>query len=397
MIARFLLGRIVGGESEGPAERSREARRYHLSDFRDLDPWKRRMTYRWLVGMALFGIVCLVYACLVMRASVSDEHSGWFDQSDPEVQQALSIAQADAEQGGAVHVQVGTYVENIDSVDIKDSTFNVTMLVWFRWQGSPDLDVAHHFNVVHGLTVDSTVIRDETVGDARYQLVRITSTVSKVFDTRRFPLDSHELMITVQSSLPAAEVIFDPDYDNSTENAALSISGYDVTATGRGVTASLAGSSESDPVISGVPVLSDFVTTVDIDSHGFGLYFKCFLAMYGTTLWVLIMLYVCGHQRVDPLDMLPDALFGTVANIMIGAELLPDALNLGLLEFMNVWGVLTILATTLAVIQVNNIRSDYGSDPDEEFAEFFGRTMFFVIAALTIIGDVAIPIAATIG
>lgn len=397
MIGKFLLGRIVGGETEGPAEIRREASEYHISDFRGLDPWKRRMTIRWVVGTAIAGIACLVAFCLILRGSVESEHATWFDQSSPEVSEALATAEDHANREGAVRVQVGTYVENIDSVDIKDSSFDATVLVWFRWTGSPDLDMANHFSILRGLTNSSAVIRDETVGDTRYQLVRITTTVAKLYDTRRFPLDSHELRIVVESTYRAARVLFVPDYDNSSMNAALSVPGYNVTAIRNGITANVSETSESDPFAIDAPVMSDFVTAIDIDSHGLGLYFKCFIAMYGTTLWVLIMLFVCGHQRIDPLDMLPDALFGTVANIMIGAELLPDALDLGLLEFMNIWGVVTILATTLAVIQVNNIRSDYGNRPDEEYAEFFGRSMFLVVAALAVVGDIAIPLAASMG
>jgi hypothetical protein len=78
---------------------------------------------------------------------------------------------------------------------------------------------------------------------------------------------------------------------------------------------------------------------------------------------------------------------------MIGAALLPDALSLGLLEFVNMWGVATVLMATLAVIQINNIRSDYGQ-ADEAFAEFFGRGLFYVIAALTVVGNVALPLCA---
>jgi hypothetical protein len=57
------------------------------------------------------------------------------------------------------------------------------------------------------------------------------------------------------------------------------------------------------------------------------------------------------------------------------------------------WGVATVLMATLAVIQINNIRSDYGQ-ADEAFAEFFGRGLFYVIAALTVVGNVALPLCA---
>jgi hypothetical protein len=144
------------------------------------------------------------------------------------------------------------------------------------------------------------------------------------------------------------------------------------------------------PPVTSAPVTSEFVTALTFRRNGLGLYFKCFIAMYGTTLWVLIMLYICGHHRVDPLGMIPGALFGTVSNIMVGAALLPDALDMGLLEFVNVWGILTILATAVVIIQVNNIRSQYGRK-DEPFAGFIGRVMFYIIAVIAIAGNILLP------
>lgn len=89
--------------------------------------------------------------------------------------------------------------------------------------------------------------------------------------------------------------------------------------------------------------------------------------------------------------MIPAALFGTVSNIMVGANLLPDALEVGLLEYVNIWGIFTILAVTISVINVNRIRSKF---EDRDFAKFFGRVMFYSIITLTLLGHVLMPLSA---
>ncbi|MCH3943347.1 MAG: hypothetical protein LKE37_06735 [Atopobiaceae bacterium] len=394
MIGRMLRIWAVGeGDTTSPAERVRRHRRLHLDDVDDLAPWKRRMLRHWLLGTALVGAALIVFACLCLRDAVGDERAEWFDQSSPQVQSWLSTADRQAGEGNATRVTCGTYLSNISSIDIAGTDFNVTMQVWFRWQGDEALDMADHFTIYKGIINSQEVVRQESVGDTHYQLVRLNVDISKDFDTRRFPLDSHQLCIYVKSAYPASQVIFVPDVENSQVNGGLSTSGYDIGDETWGESAYVRESSDGAPGIEEHQAMSEFVTAVTITSKGFGTFFKCFVAMYATSLWVLIMLYICGKDRVDPLDMLPDALFGTVANVMIGAALLPDALSLGLLEFVNMWGVATVLMATLAVIQINNIRSDYGQ-ADEAFAEFFGRGLFYVIAALTVVGNVALPLCA---
>ncbi|NCB92424.1 MAG: hypothetical protein EOM40_07605 [Clostridia bacterium] len=89
--------------------------------------------------------------------------------------------------------------------------------------------------------------------------------------------------------------------------------------------------------------------------------------------------------------MIPAALFGTVSNIMIGANLLPDALDIGLLEYVNFWGILTILMGALIVININRIRT---SRKDFVFATLYGRIMFFTMVFFVVTGHVLLPIAA---
>lgn len=89
--------------------------------------------------------------------------------------------------------------------------------------------------------------------------------------------------------------------------------------------------------------------------------------------------------------MIPAALFGTVTNITVGASLLPDTLSLGLLEFVNTWGVLTIIAGTITVINVNHIRKKW---EDRAYAKKYGRVMSALIMFFTVPGHIIMPLAA---
>ncbi|MEA5004760.1 MAG: hypothetical protein VB081_14830, partial [Christensenella sp.] len=95
----------------------------------------------------------------------------------------------------------------------------------------------------------------------------------------------------------------------------------------------------------------------------------------------------------DPLSMIPAALFGTVANIMVGANLLPDALQAGLLEYVNVWGIMMILMGAMAIININRIRKKY---EDRDFSKHYGRVLFYTILILVLAGNLLMPICAYI-
>ncbi|MEG2703237.1 MAG: hypothetical protein RSA65_11505, partial [Clostridia bacterium] len=121
------------------------------------------------------------------------------------------------------------------------------------------------------------------------------------------------------------------------------------------------------------------------------MYMKCFIALFGTSLWIFITLFICTNHHVDPLDMIPEALFGSVGNIMIGASLLPDALSMGLLEYVNIWGIMTVIAGAMYIISVNRIRNKY---QDQDYAYFFGRAMFVLLLFFVVAGHILMPLCA---
>lgn len=89
--------------------------------------------------------------------------------------------------------------------------------------------------------------------------------------------------------------------------------------------------------------------------------------------------------------MMPAILIGTVTNLMIGANLVPDALHTGLLEFINVWGIYTVLIATVLIVVINRIRSKYN---ESGFAEFFGKILFYTVLITTVLGHIILPLSA---
>lgn len=295
--------------------------------------------------------------------------------------------------GDAARITSGTYVENIEEISLKSSYYTINFIAWFSWEGHDDIDIANNVRIYKGEISNKQLLKDYHKDGQNYQRIRVTAKVSKNYATTRFPLESHQFRMYIETSYPIEEVVFTADRENSGLNSSMSITGYEFLRSEVGSFAHIYDKTWSDPEISGRLIHSEVVTDLEVNRADFGLYIKCIIAMLGTSVWVFIVMFINVRHRVDPLSMIPAALFGTVSNIMVGANLLPDALSLGLIEYINIFGIITILFGALSIINVNRIRAK-ASGGSESYAQLFGRTMFYVLLICTIAGHILLPLAA---
>lgn len=345
-----------------------------------------------LVGSLLaIGVAVLLFFTLTLLSEKNHARDSWYSYLSDPPEQAQEIEKLSQ---NAVKVSVGTYIENLREINLKNSTFHVEGLIWFNWEGPSDLDPAHNFRVFKGDIGDSVVVKETHEGNKNYQLVRMDVNISKSYDTKRFPLESHQLRMYVESEYPIEDVIYVADEENSGINEQITVTGYNLLRHDIGAVTYRYASSHGDPELENIDenmITSEVVTAFEINRSSAGLYAKCFIALIGTITWCLISLFICTYHHIDPLGMLPGALFGTVGNIMVGANLLPDALEMGLMEYVNLWGILTILASAVAVININRIRNKY---EEKDFARYLGRAMFYIILGFTIVGNIVLPMTA---
>ena|GEM_PF-4038113 len=72
----------------------------------------------------------------------------------------------------ATRVQVGTYVENLKEVNLKTSSFRMVVLIWFKWEGNDNLDMAKHFRIYKGTINKTEVVKNYHENGVNYQAVR---------------------------------------------------------------------------------------------------------------------------------------------------------------------------------------------------------------------------------
>lgn len=358
--------------------------------WKDMQGWQKKRLGFSLFLFFLIAISFLTYTCSALYADKTGESKYWesYFESNPKVEARAATYNANATQ-----VSVGTYIENIKELNLKTNSFRGVYLVWFKWNGNEELDMANNFRVYKGLINKTETVKESHVGDEHYQLLRIDVTISKQFWTPRFPLESHQLRMYIESNYPVDDVMFVADKENSGYNPSLSLTGYEFEKVATESVLNEYDSNHGDPAIDNAVITSEHMTQMEINRSDFGTYFRCFIALLGTTVWVFITLYINTNHRVDPLGMIPAALFGTVTNIMVGANLLPDSLQTGLLEYVNFWGIFTILAVTFSVININRIRAKF---EDRLFANYYGKWMFYSILITVLLGHILLPLSSYI-
>lgn len=353
------------------------------------ESWQKKRLGFCLAIIILGGTLFLGFAARDLYVNKANEEVYWNDHLTEDKSNEAKIAEISKD---AIPVTCGTYVETLREVNIKNSYFRVVAKVWFKWDADEDLDMIHNFEVYNGVMNKLEILEDKVYDGIHYQCARMDVSVFKNYWTKRFPLESHQLRFYIEPLYRVQTVKLIADEDSGI-NPSVGIAGYEFEKFSTTIFNQEYDSSYGDDTITGDLITSEYMYQMEFNRNGFGLYLKCFIALFGTSLWVFITMFLCTYHKIDPLSMIPAALFGTVSNIMIGANLLPDALEIGLLEYVNIWGVFTILSAALVIININRIRTKY---QDHEFAARFGRIMFYTLLTLVVSGHIILPVCAYI-
>lgn len=132
---------------------------------------------------------------------------------------------------GAQVVTVGFYPLNVYGVDPAASTFTYDGYIWFRWKGPIDPTATVEFtNAVDksSLTKEFLYETPQVAPDgSKYQIMRVESAFLKPFSLASFPLDKHDLTITVEDSLNGVDrLVYAIDQTDTSYAPGLQISGW---------------------------------------------------------------------------------------------------------------------------------------------------------------------------
>lgn len=127
-------------------------------------------------------------------------------------------------------IQVGVYVTQISSIDLKGNQFNVDFWIWFRSKDRPQTPL-DAFEIMDGrVTSKTNVIKKKLPDGYDYAAARIVATIHQQWDLRRFPFDDHSLRIAIEDSeFDTQTVVFTPDTQNLGFDPDLKVSGWEIT------------------------------------------------------------------------------------------------------------------------------------------------------------------------
>src|SRR5260221_7759900 len=94
-------------------------------------------------------------------------------------------------------IVVGSYVNHVYGIDIKNNQYTVDFYVWFRWDGD-DLKPLDSFEVAGGRIVSKTGVEKKKIGAQNYTSARVIATITKFWDLKRYPLDGHTLTLEIE-------------------------------------------------------------------------------------------------------------------------------------------------------------------------------------------------------
>ncbi len=344
------------------------------------------MTHRRIMigSAALLVLLALLAAWGTLGDTLSNKNS-----AAATYQQAL---QAPAQgTGGRIPVQVGISVEKISNFSIKSVAWDADFYIWFKWTApadQPDFDPGTSFEIVAGTVDTKQKLVDETNGDARYELYRVTGTVNYPFDVTRYPVDDHLLRLFIIDPVHT-DVQYVADRANSRVASAVSIPGYRIARTIMGVENVPENTNLGNPASPKQTARLGF--SLVLLRSGFGFYLKLFQALFAAVGVALLAGFFKAHEEIR-FELLVGGFFAAVANSYITTTYLPDTGTMTLMDKINGLGLVTIFLCMIQTV----VSSRYANRGEHAFSRQFDRVTFGLIALFYVVLNVAVPLAAQI-
>jgi len=259
-------------------------------------------------------------------------------------------------------VKIGAYLERIEDLDIKQSSWTYEFYLWFSWKPSEiDLlgknDNLHKeevpFSIINGDIIKANKI--EEVYDAKRDIAYIQYFVkaknTQFFDVSLYPIDQHDLIIPIEHKwLDRTKLVFIPDTIDSKVSSRVNINGYEKESSVKLIEKPHAyKSARGNPKLdAGYKVdFSQLRMSMRIYKGGLSVIIKLFIIMY-----IAVFVTFIAPFSSDPSRYTVGALFTTAGANYILAQKLPPTNSYTLAELINTvcMVIIIIMMSLLAVL-----------------------------------------------
>lgn len=295
---------------------------------------------------------------------------------------ALLVAQAPA----PTTTNIGIYINQVASIELKNNQYTIDFWVWFRGPARP-VSPVDTFEIINGRINSKTNIIKKKMPDGQdYSAARINATVHQHWDLRRYPLDNHRLELVIEDSeIDSTRGIFVVDSAGQGVDPSVAVSGWTIEPKLQTtVVDHRYDSNYGDVSISPTAEthFSRYEVLISANRGGFGRYFKVVF-----TLLIAVLVSWCAFF-IRPKDASPrvsvsvGALFAGAAGMLAINTQLPDLDYLTLTDktvFLALGMILLSLIGTVASLTLNYLGHENGWRRIDRFGSIAFPILFVVL------------------
>ena len=306
-------------------------------------------------------------------------------------------------------VKAGLYLEAIADVGLQSSDWVCNMDLWFKWdQTEIDFlgsDRDHKielklqtlkdlpFKIVNGEilshTVNELILNPNGMSYIQYSL-KVKNT--KYFDLSLFPLDKHQLIISIEhTALDRNNLLLVPDKDNTKVSSRVNIVGFIKNGINTIEKPHKYQSSKGNPAIKDnyENVFSQYRFALLIKRQGVSFFIKLFLLLFAA----VIVAFLAEYSN-ETSEFLIGSLFAAVGSSYVMTGQLPKAGGITLAEIINLISIIIILLIMVKDTVVERAIMEDGivDDYEEKMARYAGNMLFlfFFLNILALVSIVTI-------
>jgi len=289
----------------------------------------------------------------------------------------------------AKKVIIGTYLERVEDLNVKESSWNYEFYLWFKWNPNEvdflgKKDQTHKnelpFSIINGDIIKCDLVNQfsDSKNGVEYVQYFVKAKNTQFFDVSLYPIDKHDLIIPIEHKwLDRNQLYFQPDTVDSKVSSRVMINGYEKSSNIKIIEKSHAyKSARGNPKFSsGYKVdFSQYRMAIRIFKGGLSVILKLFLILY-----IAVLVTFIAPFSSDPSRYTTGALFTTAGANYILASKLPATINYSLAEIINTFCVVIIiimmglLAVLPSVIFKDGVKDIF----EKRMNRLINITMFF--------------------
>jgi hypothetical protein len=254
---------------------------------------------------------------------------------------------------GTKKVKIGAYLERIEDLDIKQSSWTYEFYLWFSWNpneidftgknGKANRDEIP-FSIINGDIIKATKIEEiyDHKNNIAYAQYFVKAKNTQFFDVSLYPIDQHDLIIPIEHKwLDRTKLVFIPDTVDSKVSSRVNINGYEKESSVKLIEKPHAyKSARGNPKLdAGYKVdFSQLRMSLRIYKGGLSVIIKLFIIMYIAVFVTFIAPFTSDSSRYTV-----GALFTTAGANYILAQKLPPTNNYTLAELINTFCMIIII------------------------------------------------------